>query len=99
MNEQCKTPVQVRYLWPSVLALAKHANLENAAKIEDYKEPSNIPSLPPGLRAALTKTAGTISTALLLDDPVNEEYSGRVVVSCSSARKVEEPDLGEFIAM
>jgi hypothetical protein len=99
MNTQCRTSTQVRYLWPSILSLTKIAGLDSSAKIEEYKEPSVIPTLDPGLRAALQKTAGTIATAALLNDPPEFDLDGKVQITYNGSRQILEDGLSPFVAM
>jgi hypothetical protein len=99
MNTQCRTSTQVRYLWPSILSLTKMAGLDSSAKIEEYKEPSVIPTLEPGLRVALQKTAGTIATAALLNDPPEFDLDGKVQITYNGSRQILEDGLSPFVAM
>jgi hypothetical protein len=70
LNAQCKTPQEVRYFWPCLVALMGLCPdlAESADKIRPYRVPSSIAPLHPALRAACEHTSGIVTSGLLYPD-------------------------------
>jgi hypothetical protein len=68
LAQVCTTPKQMRFLWPSIVALlGMTEGLESVAdSVREFKAPSDLPSLHPALRDACRETSTVISRALLL---------------------------------
>jgi len=100
LNNHCDTKDQVRFIWPTILALCsvREGTVQLADKIREFKPARKLPTLPMEVRAACRETAGTIATALLLD-PNEEPWSVPVYVKLTSAdHRVNEGALGWITA-
>jgi hypothetical protein len=68
LSENCDSPKQIRYLWPTLLTLC--ALSENTKELGDnlreVKAPQSLPALPPEVRDALRSSAKTIAIASLI---------------------------------
>jgi hypothetical protein len=69
--ERCSDLKTVRFFWPAIVALCSHVNWEayprlDPDKMRDFKVPSDLPLLPPGLKAALAETCETVAVSLML---------------------------------
>jgi hypothetical protein len=76
LNDICTTPAQVRYMWPSVLALLDVAGLDDLrSKIAPFKVPGtgSLPPCPLPLRVAIKKSSTTIAMASLLPKLEDQE--------------------------
>ena len=68
LDDICNSPRQVRYLWPSIIALCRLAKLDELIEKMEGRAPANIPSIPGPLRLALQEGAGLIAAASLLEN-------------------------------
>jgi len=95
LQEGCTSPMQVRYVWPSILSLcsAREELSELAEKIRPFKVPRTMPALHPGLRDACKKTAGIIAAAQLLPDPSPKSFPSVRLLRYAD-ETVEEPGIG-----
>jgi hypothetical protein len=81
LNEICDDATQVRFVFPTLVALAgSNEGLQDFAdKIRDHKAPKRLPAIHPGLREWVASSEVTVTKALLLPNPA------------SQPRKSEEP--------
>lgn len=99
LDSYCKSPRQVRYVWPSVLALARMSS-EDAMKdlaneLEDFREPRNMPPISAEMREVCRKASTTVAGALLLEERPQAYHNPDVNID-ALAPKIEEPWLGEI---
>lgn len=70
---RCADLKTVRFFWPAIVALcsrtawAAYPRLD-PDKMRDFKVPSDLPLLPPGLKAALAETCETVAVSLMLPE-------------------------------
>lgn len=97
LNTVCCSPVQFRYVFPSVLALFKLAPLNPGApeNLVDFREPRNMPPITPAIRTACRQCAATVTTAMLVGAPEGEPGVEREVLLNVLDFMVEEP-IGKF---
>jgi hypothetical protein len=71
LNTKCKTANEMRFLWPSIVALCSldERTQEYGAKLRDVKPPKAVAFLPPEVKEGCRKAAGTIASAMLLGEP------------------------------
>lgn len=81
LDINCSTPNEVRFIWPTLLALcSRDDELANFAdKLREVRPPKSMPPLPPEVRAGVRASAGTIASAMLLGEP--EPFVAPVTVS------------------
>jgi hypothetical protein len=70
LAKRCASPSQVRYVWPSIVALCKMRieTEELARQLADFRQPRNLPKMDLPFMEACRKAAATVTTALFLDD-------------------------------
>lgn len=76
LNTICKTPAQVRYLWPSIVGIMSvNQDLDDAREsIAVHTVPRTLPKIGLRLRKLCRDTSGIVATALLLPRLENEAY-------------------------
>lgn len=83
LNETCTNPMQVRYMWPTILAF-----LEDDAKSDliGSKVPRSLPSIPVEMRQSMRNTATTVAMAgMLAGQPAAPvERNDELIVSINS---------------
>lgn len=97
LDKLCASPEQIRYVWPGVLILCA-ASTDNelkdlGARLNEFKQPGKLPTLPVGLRDACRTTATTLAGSQLIPDA--EKFSAPVQLALQSF-KFQEPDLGSM---
>jgi hypothetical protein len=76
--DKCSTPEEMRYLWPSIMALIQHSpNL--CERLATPKRPRHIPSLNLDQRELCRHSAQAIASALLLPE-VTDKQTGQLEV-------------------
>ena len=77
LDDKCRSPSQVRYIWPSITGLARVAKLQELVeKLDGCREPSHIPAIPIG-RPYLHKCATAVAVACFLEDEDPNEVRDR----------------------
>jgi hypothetical protein len=68
LNNNCNSPYQARYIWPSVVALCalSEETKDFGHKLREVRPPRALPHISQDIRAALKLSAGTVATASLL---------------------------------
>jgi hypothetical protein len=68
LSENCDSPKQIRYLWPSLLTLCalNEQTKELGDNLREVKAPQSLPALPLEVRRALRSSAKTIAIASLI---------------------------------
>lgn len=102
LDANCTGMSQVRYLWPSILAICamdqsnNEALAEFANRTRELKRPQALPHMPPEVRAAFKSTASIIAAiGLLPSDPVAPVAVPEVSVQLhGSVGSVQEGALG-----
>jgi len=94
LDENCETPRQVRYLWPSILALCamNESTMEFGDKLRPLKVPRALPAMDDYVKAAFKRTAGIIAGASLLPHSDTHEavlHPVAVRLTTVNARKSE----------
>lgn len=99
LDTQCSSGSQVRYAWPSVVALARmnEATHKLAEQLAPFRQPRTIPPLTYEFRQALRKASATVSGALLLEDDIPQVPTEVTVVEVKGMAKVDEPGIGSFM--
>ena len=92
LSDICETSTQLRYAWPSVVALARmhEATSKLAAEITQFRQPRTAPSISYELRGAIRKASATVASALLVseDTPI---VTPEVTIKPSHPLVVEPP--------
>lgn len=68
LNEVCKTPAQMRYLWPSIVGIMSASDGLGGlrASLAQFVVPKSLPTLPLEVRAMCKRTAAVVTMALML---------------------------------
>lgn len=77
LNENCANAAQVRFLWPSIVALAnmREDTKGFANKLRDVPAPKSLPAIPAEVRTACRLTAGFVASAsLIAPDPEDDKF-------------------------
>lgn len=99
LDGQCTTTSQVRYAWPSVVALAKmnEATQKLAEQLAPFRQPRTIPPLNHEFRQALRKASATVAGALLLEEDIPAVPTEVTILGINGLVQVEEPGLPAFV--
>jgi hypothetical protein len=92
LDALCNTQAQVRFLWPTILLLAKHGGeaLEPMARrLQEFRQPRDVPGLPVGLRDLLREATAIITMNALYDGGPKERWEGEVKIECTHWFKFE----------
>jgi hypothetical protein len=91
LNDHCTNPTQVKFFWPSIMALCGQVDELNTLFAE-ARRPNHIPSLPVGLRQACQRSATTIALAQLLPE-LTKGVEPPVTITVVNSRIIEENGL------
>jgi hypothetical protein len=92
LNGVCKLPSQVRYAWPSIVALASMNEFTQqiGRNLTTFKRPRSLPPIH-DIRESLQKASATVSSALLLAD--DRDYTSEVTIKPFGGGHHQEPPL------
>lgn len=92
LNEICTQPTQMRYAWPSIVALAGMSNVTRKIgnTMDRFKQPRTIPRTQ-DLRHPLQMASATVASALLLEVP--SPCAHEVTIHPSRMPPIVEPPL------
>lgn len=99
LNQECDTPQQLRYIWPSVLGLMSLNDDLGVVRQELMHNvvPRKLPTLLPEVRALCKTTAATVTMALMLPPLESEPHSIpdveiKFIADTGGQRKATKPD-------
>ncbi len=97
LDEECKSPAQIRYVWPSIAPLCRMSDktADLALRIEEFRAVKTPPQLSIGLRNACRKSAGALTMAMMLA-PDFSPPPAPVSLRMSDFPYVSEPDIGNI---
>jgi len=101
MGSHCESKHQIRFLWPSLVAIAslQEHTADFADRIRDFKVPRSLPPMPAEVRAACKMTSGLIAGAMLLPEEPEARAVPPVTVEICGGEAVHDGGaLGEIRA-
>lgn len=99
LNKHCPSKNQVRFFWPTIIAIASSSYNEDikdlADRMRELKTIRQVPSLPKEVKDAIRETAGTVACATLLAaEPEGKKVQPPVLVDLYRAKAVKVQHLG-----
>jgi len=99
LDRECDNGAQIRFLWPSILALCAfyEGTKELGDRLRVLKPPRSLPSLPQEVKLNCRLTAQTIAAAQLMPEPEVQNISDHTLVKFDVAdtdATVSSPYLG-----
>jgi hypothetical protein len=90
MNDKCDSPKQIRYLWPSLVALCALSDetKDLGHKLRDTKPPQSLPAMPIEVRDACRETSRSIAIASLIGAEPIETFSAPVVAVINEVKVI-----------